>query len=228
MNERVMKKTIYFIRHGQSVGNVKKVYQTFDEPLTELGERQSLFVAKRVKTLGAEVILTSTMKRAVHTANIISTETGLKVEEHKNLCEISGPSKLRGLKYGSEESLKYQKKIYENINNPDWRYSDEENTYNAHKRALDVLKLLENRNESKIILITHGAFMKSLLTAMLSKEEYDPNATLKLVYFLKQKNTGITICEYDSSPIKYFENPWNLLVWNDSSHLPEVNENEPT
>lgn len=226
MNDHPAKKTVYFIRHGQSIGNVKKVYQTPDEPLTDLGERQAMVVAKRVKNFNAEVVLASTMKRAMQTANIISTETGLNVEKHENLCEISGPSILRGEKYDSEESVKYIKAMYKNINNPHWRYADEENLSDSYKRSIKVLKLLENRDENKIIVITHGAFMRSVLTTMLSKGEHDPLTTVKLTHFLKQKNTGITICEHNSSPVKYFENPWNLLVWNDRSHLEEVNENE--
>ncbi len=221
MSENTTEKTIYFIRHGQSVGNVNKVHQRPHEPLTNLGEKQAMFVAKRANTLDAEVILTSTMKRAVQTANIISDKTGLKVEEYENLCEISGPSKLQGTKYDSEESLKYLKSMHENINDPDWRYSDEESLSDIHNRSINILKLLENRAESKIIVVTHGGFMRSLLSAMLSNGEHKPNTTVKLIHFLKQKNTGITICEYKPITIKYFENPWNLMVWNDYEHLRE-------
>lgn len=44
-------KTVYFVRHGQSVDNISPVFQGEDSDLSEDGIRQADFIAKRVSHL---------------------------------------------------------------------------------------------------------------------------------------------------------------------------------
>ena len=73
-------KTIYFVRHGQSEGNVSAVYQTVSSPLTEGGKRQARFIAERCSKLPIEAVVSSTQLRAKETASIIAEKTGHTVE----------------------------------------------------------------------------------------------------------------------------------------------------
>ncbi len=218
-------KQFFFIRHGQSVGNIKKEFQKYDEPLSELGEKQAEFVAKRIKTLNPETILTSPMERAKKTADIIKKEINIPLELHDFFAEARGPSNLIGKKYESEEGKKYIKLIFENIHNPNWHYSDEENFFDLTKRAKEVIEHLENRKERKIIIVTHGAFMRSVLSTMMTEGEPDALTSLRMIRFLGQKNTGITICEHNQK--ENMRNKWKLITWNDHAHLGELKDEEP-
>ena len=52
-------KTFYFVRHGESETNVKRVYDGPEPKLTPRGEKQSQFLAKRFKTIEIDGIAAS-------------------------------------------------------------------------------------------------------------------------------------------------------------------------
>lgn len=68
---------IYFIRHGESEANVKKVFagQKENSPLTVKGEEQALEAAYAIKRQGIKIdrIIASPLKRARKTAQIIAS-----------------------------------------------------------------------------------------------------------------------------------------------------------
>ncbi len=213
------KKRVYFIRHGQSVGNVNRVFQHKDEPLTELGKTQAEIVAKKTIGFNAHVILTSPMTRAYQTAEAIGQATNLPLETSDLLREYLAPQKLWNLPLNSPESDDFYTKMMENLHDPSWHYDDEDNYHDLYTRAKDLLDHLVEREEDTIIAVTHGAFMRILLATMMTEGEPDPLVAVRLVRFLSQKNTGITSCEYSFDTVK--GNSWRLVAWNDYSHLSE-------
>lgn len=71
---------IYFIRHGESEANVKKVFagQKDDTPITEEGRQQAKATAQEIIKEGLKIdkIYSSPLKRAYETAEIIAKEIG--------------------------------------------------------------------------------------------------------------------------------------------------------
>lgn len=71
---------IYFIRHGESEANARKVFagQKDDSVLTEKGKQQARATAKEIITEGIKIdrIITSPLKRASETAEIVAKEIG--------------------------------------------------------------------------------------------------------------------------------------------------------
>jgi len=217
--KRVPDKVIYFIRHGQSEGNKKGLLQSENDPLTELGKKQIALVAQRAPSLNAEVILSSTMPRALETAKAIAETTGLQIEEKKTLEEFRVPSMLEGLAIDSPESRAFHIELYENIHNKDWHYADEENYFDCHERAAEVVEDLKNREEKTVLVVTHGAFIRFILSTMMSHGAPDPATTTRLFYFMKKENTGITKIHYHERPLAAKATNWNMTIWNDYSHL---------
>ena len=76
---------IYFIRHGESEANVRHVFagQKDDSILTKKGEEQALSTAKEIKkeNLRIDKIISSPLKRALKTAEIIAKELGFDLSE---------------------------------------------------------------------------------------------------------------------------------------------------
>jgi probable phosphoglycerate mutase len=76
---------IYFIRHGESESNVKRVFagQKDDTPLTEKGMGQAKETAKHLKSLNIFVdrIVASPLKRTLKTAQIIADELGFDISK---------------------------------------------------------------------------------------------------------------------------------------------------
>jgi len=211
------KKRIYFIRHGQSVGNLQQVFQNADDPLSEVGTIQAKIVARKARSFNADVILSSPMIRAYQTAETIQSVTKLPLEIIETLHEYRAPSKLWNKSVVSPESDNFYKEILAHLHVPGWHYEDEENYTDLHTRAQSLLTDLADRKEKTIIAVTHGAFMRILLATMMTEGSADALTAIRLVRFLSQKNTGVTSCEY--SPESQMGNKWRLVAWNDYSHL---------
>jgi len=79
----------YFVRHGETVGNVRSLCQgRIDFPLTERGERQARAAGESLQGRGIVRIATSPLARARSTTRIIAEVLGLSdVAEHHGLIE---------------------------------------------------------------------------------------------------------------------------------------------
>ncbi|MDP2655923.1 MAG: histidine phosphatase family protein, partial [bacterium] len=75
-----MKKTVYFVRHGQSEGNVGTVFQPLNSPLTEKGREQAEYIAERAASLSFESVVSSPLTRARETAEAIAKRTKKSIE----------------------------------------------------------------------------------------------------------------------------------------------------
>jgi ribonuclease H / adenosylcobalamin/alpha-ribazole phosphatase len=69
--------TTVLLRHGQTPMSVQKRYAgRSDAPLTDLGVRQAAAAAKRLASVGLDVIVASPLRRAVRTAEEVAAATG--------------------------------------------------------------------------------------------------------------------------------------------------------
>jgi len=112
-------KEIYFIRHGQTDENSLGIRQgsEIDSELNELGRQQAKKSGKylkkyRIKDKKFDCILSSPLKRAIKTAEIIGKELKIskKIEILDSLIELR-----RGKIAGLSKDDKYKKKIDEEI-----------------------------------------------------------------------------------------------------------------
>jgi alpha-ribazole phosphatase len=83
-------KTIYFVRHGESIFNLEKRFAGWSDcALTPLGKRQANEVASRMKTfVDIERILSSDLIRAYDTAHEIAHILSLPIHVDKRLREV--------------------------------------------------------------------------------------------------------------------------------------------
>lgn len=80
----------YVVRHGESETNVQKVFagSGLDSPLTAKGRQQAREAGKKLKTYKITKIVSSPLKRAHKTAEIISDALGgLEILIDDRLCE---------------------------------------------------------------------------------------------------------------------------------------------
>ena len=82
---------LYFVRHGQSFGNVDGEYdQSLAGALTELGERQAAELAPRLAPFSFDAIITSPLERTVRTILPYLKETSQTAEAWPELVECRG------------------------------------------------------------------------------------------------------------------------------------------
>src|SRR3989344_4353967 len=208
-------KLIYFVRHGETVLNAEGKRQGPEGNLTDKGYAQALATAKRFpKHKGrAQIIISSPYERTKETAHVLSKELKLPVEYSDLLVERKNPSEIVG-RSGEEENVKRIVDLIDKSFHEDkLRYSDEENFTDLKERARKLLEYIVARKEKKMIMVTHGIFLKMVIAYMMFRENLNASEYNKLSYFNPIDNGGIAICSYTTRWFK--PNEWRLLVWND-------------
>lgn len=205
---------IYFIRHGEGEHNVKNLYSSPEFNLTARGKQQAKTAGQRVSKLPIELIIASSYKRTVQTAEIINKQLNRPIILSDLAWEIVRPKEIAGKVQNDPEAIKIKKQIDENFHLPNWHYSDEENFYDLQKRALAFLSYLKEFNNQHILVVSHIHFIRILVLVMLLKDYLTPEIYLRSMRFLEMETSGLTICEYKN-------NDWYLITWNDHAHLAE-------
>lgn len=77
----------WFLRHGQTEGNLRKIYQRIDQPLDETGEAQAAAAAEKLRNVAFQQIFASTMARAWRTASVVAAATGRPLVQVPDLQE---------------------------------------------------------------------------------------------------------------------------------------------
>jgi broad specificity phosphatase PhoE len=109
--------------------------------------------------------------------------------------------------------MKIVDRIDKSFHPDDLRYSDEENFVDLKARAKKLLKYIAKRDEKRIIMVTHGIFLKMVVSYMLYGESLTASDYNNLSYFNPVDNASMTICSYKHH--WFSKDEWNIIVWND-------------
>lgn len=74
---------IYIVRHGQVLHNALKQYNVADEDLTDLGIKQAKELRDKIKNMKFDIIISSPLNRAKHTAEIINRNNKIIYDDRK-------------------------------------------------------------------------------------------------------------------------------------------------
>ncbi len=212
---------IYFVRHGITAGNDANQFQLPTIDLSQKGIEQAQFLGRRFEMIPVDVVFSSTMTRAMQTADIIAEHTKHEVIASDLFQEILRPSAVRGRSKDEPEVQAIMKEMKRMFTVPNEHHSDEENFYEARARASKALTFLSERDEREILVVTHG----EILRMMLSVITFGEDVTFEMYDAMKRTfipfNTGVTKVQYDMS-FGYKKSGWYVLAWNDHAHLGEV------
>jgi len=212
-------KLVYFVRHGETEQNAKGIRQGSEGSLSEKGRLQALETAKKFpkKKGRPDVLIASPYQRTRETADIIAGELQMPVEYSDLLVERRNPSQIVG-HAGVEKSVQQVVDLIDKSYHDDnLRYSDEENFVDLKERAKKLLEYITTREEQKLIMVTHGIFLKMVVAYMLYGDKLTAAKYNTLSYFNPMDNASMTICQYTTY---WFKKPeWKLLIWNNLSEL---------
>lgn len=191
---------IYLIRHGETDWNRKGLLQgNTDIPLNQNGIELARQTAEGLKDVPFDLIFTSPLSRARHTAEIIRDSRKIPIIAEERLREIS---------FGPYEGHCCRKEGY-NIPDPDFKRffttpadyvppKGAESIAHLCKRTTDFLQeLVQNPDyqDKHILLSCHGAVLKGLLSSFTIKDLND---------FWRggvHKNCGVTILDVKDGEI---------------------------
>lgn len=211
---------VYFVRHGESEGNVGVHVQRPDEPLTPRGREQASFVGRRLyDRVGVEHIIASTMTRAQETAQIIAREMKWEkeIEYSSLLVEKIQPSTLLGTERNNAPYLEFQREALARWDDPSWHHSDEENFFDLKARSENALAYIASLPYQHIAVVTHGLFLRMMVGSIVLKDSLSPEISHGLITGMRTQNTGITVAEYNPGNT---HKGWVILTFNDYAHLP--------
>lgn len=208
-----MEKHIYFVRHGESEGNVSRTYLGKETQLTETGRAQAATVAERIVKLNIEALITSDFLRAKDTAAAIGAKIGIIPEEKVIFGELLEPEHLLGKSYDHPDAQVMREAIH-GSDDPEFRHSTEENFAELKTRAIQCYEFLEQHPATRICVIAHLAFLRVLVGVALLGTSFGKVQYTSMFLHLEGNNTGITYVRFDDEKKR-----WKLVTWNDLSHL---------
>ena len=216
-------KSIYFVRHGESVHNAAKRFNELQTPLSERGIRQAGEIAERASKLSVELVVASTLKRAQQTAAVVAKRLGVNMESSAFFVEGIQSSRLLGKEVSGPEITEAHKSYHGNFTVPGYRFEDGENFDDLKERALAGLAYLEGRSEENILVVSHGFFMWIIAAAAVFGKDLTAKECQGIIRgFDLMENTGLTVLTFDAPSHKAvgeMVSPWQLKVWNDHAHL---------
>lgn len=202
----------YFVRHGESQANAEQRYQDRSVPLSAIGRKQAEFLARRFDNIPINAILASSCLRTIETAEILNRRIQAPMHFTYLLEELRNPREIEGRPYKDPEAYRIKKLIDDHRFEDDWHYSNEENLADFLARAQLFCALMMQRREENILIVTHGAMLKMILTVMI----FGDDANARLYHSFNRSfdihNTGLSWCEFR-------DGRWMVHTWNDYEHL---------
>ena len=202
---------IYFVRHGETQWNVKKIFQGIkDSPLTEKGQEQARKLKNKLNEIDFNYFYSSPLGRAVQTLEILT-------EDRKNIT-LGTIKDFREINMGDMEGVpreEFEKKYPVQFNNL-WHngkdYDPSEFNGENFQGVLDRVKkglrfLVENHKDSdKILVVSHGIALEAIF-ASINKEGVETFSERRV-----PENTSLTTVEYKNGEFK-------ILNFSNTSHL---------
>jgi broad specificity phosphatase PhoE len=209
-------KTVYFVRHGESEGNTRPVFQALDTPLSSRGKKQAELIADRAEKLAFTTLVASPLMRSRETAEAIARRTGKTPEYSDLFVERIKPARLVGKSFTNPRALVLWRKWEQSLYTPGMRVEDGENFDDLIARTDAALEYLRTRPERELLVVTHGFFLRAMFARVLLGEALTGGALKHFLLRSATKNTGLSVLarnhHLDGSQ-------WRVLVFNDHAHL---------
>jgi broad specificity phosphatase PhoE len=164
-------KVIILVRHGQTDWNKKDLYQGLaDIPLNKEGRKQAFLLAKKFTSWNPDLILTSPLKRARETAEIVA-QGRIPIVMNKNLVERNF-GQLEGLNLRKAKELFPKIKFLKEYNTRFlFSLPGGENLQDFQRRAQRVVRELGRFQDKKILIVSHAIFLE-MLYSILTKQDF--------------------------------------------------------
>lgn len=201
-------KKIYLIRHGETFYNQFGLVQGsgVDSDLNDLGRKQAKAFYKAYRHINFDKIYTSTLKRTHQTVWHFIAQ-GTPWQQMSGLNEMSWGHR-EGRAITQHDDLEYQQ-ILQSWRKGEMHIKPEggESPAEVLEREQDALAhILQNEDESTILICMHGRAMRVFLCLLLK-------LPLKDMDIFQHSNTCLYVLNYDKN------GNFEVMTENDTSHL---------
>ena len=208
-------KHIYFVRHGETEGNLGKFFQFPDTKLSEAGHRGAKALAQRLEHMQVDALYASTFTRAQQTASYVAEVKNMPVTSLEYFHEKLHAKSIRGVKHDAPEAVAYKKEYAEQFWTEGWNHDGAENYFDVCRRMTQGLSVLEQDSSEHIVVVAHADFIRTVAAYLLSGKS-DDTQFVRTIFNNLEKMSNVGISEF-----LYTDNQWSLLHWNDHAHFAE-------
>ena len=202
---------LYFVRHGQSIGNLREIYLGHtDLDLSELGHKQAAATAEHLKNVKFDAIYSSDLLRAHNTALPHAKMRGIEIIDSKNLREIF---------LGDWENMPVKKLVDEHYDDfvVGWKENygtftvpGGESVWGSGQRFYqEVLKIAEKHLGETVLITAHASVIRTFwgIISGVKPEELAAAVAFPL-------NASYSIAKYDGEKIIPIE-------YSNADHMPQ-------
>lgn len=203
---------LLLVRHGDAHAGFHGVIggPTGCTGLTDHGREQAAALRDHLATtdrVDADVLLASTLPRAIETAEIIAPGLGFDVvSQHADLCEV-GTGEADGLTW-SDYGTRYGS--FDMAAEPDRVFAPAGESWNSfHERVLAMLRRVASEHAGQsVVAVCHAGVIMASLRVLLGIPHPGTGARVQ------PANTGLTEWEHDDGLDR-----WTLHSFNEIAHL---------
>lgn len=202
---------LYFVRHGETDYNRDRIVQgrRINSSLNATGRAQAAALAARLAGERIEVIYSSTLNRALETAQIVAAEQPRALP----LVALADLEEMSWGRYDGEKASPYLDAFIDtmhaawNAGNYAYRIPDGETILEVQSRSLRAMRhILAQHGGKTVLIVTHGRLLRVLLASLL------PAFGLARMQDLAHANTGLY-------QLAYTDGQFEMVLANDISHL---------
>ena len=148
---------MHLIRHGETTSNAEgRVQGHLDEPLNDRGLREAALLAERVAEMPIAALYSSTLQRALRTAQIVSQRIEIDIQEREFLMERDVGA-LSGLTRDDIAKQYPEWRKQRLVPNAERVVPGYENDSAFYERVIpNVLALIADHPHQEIAVVTHG------------------------------------------------------------------------
>ena len=182
-----MVKNFYIFRHGQSSYNLEGKIQghSNNSVLTDKGIDQAYATADYLKNKDIDVIISSPLRRAKQTGNIVSRVVKAPIQFDERFTEVN-VGVAEGLHYTQAQERfggTYQKWRSKDSADQDIRFENGETKRQVRQRVFSALEQYAQSKYNNIAISGHGITLTETLHALdIDKDEVDNGEIIHLQY----------------------------------------------
>ncbi len=154
---------IYLTRHGETEWNRQRRFQgSKNSELTEKGILGAELLGARVEDIELDCIVSSPLKRAYHTAEIVRGKKDIDIIKHEGFKEIN-LGDFEGMRWDEIEQL-HGDILYRISEDPlNNRYPNGENLYEFYIRVEKAFKeVIDKCRNKSVLIVAHGGTIKCI------------------------------------------------------------------
>jgi probable phosphoglycerate mutase len=188
------------VRHGQSVSNADPEAASLPaevgDRLTEKGREQARAAAEVVASLGGTVLVTSPMRRARETAEILNDTLDLPSRELDYIHELRESDDYQHLAPEEQKLHRWSMRMVEHADDPDHAPAGAESFNDVLGRVTRFKSELEAMGAAGElpVVVTHGLLLRFFLAHSILGDELAPRHAPRL-WQMRSLNCGVSVFE---------------------------------